>query len=608
MTLFKTISPGSPRFQEIEFSLLLGWALLYPEKIGYSYYLGFICLLVVFALIKVPALKNVALSRFSLILVALNSIFIFSAFFSPHPLRSILFTADLFLISLWFMLFYLERMDMERYLRLMAYVISLSSLAVAVSFILQGGRGPVTTCFKNPILQGIASALAAIVFLHAVLQRYQHADLFLLVLNVAAVILVASKAAFLGLAFFAAAMIFKRRRKWLFLLSCFLLLLVVFPNPMRRMVVHSLRHDPYVFDRLRIWNMSAQMYRHYPWTGVGPDLFFETAPRFNFPQEKGPTRYGKVPESPHSDYWKVIVETGLPGLILVSLFLFFAIRRLLSPPWFELPKLLLAFLLIQMLLFNFVFNFFFILVFFLLLYDFSPSRQRFVALHPVSRVFISSFLIFSTVVLYVFPYIADRCLDLASKGKNVAHSFSLLNRAALFSPLDDRVSLAKTETLRSFAASRFNLEAWADALENARLAQRLNKNGKDAFIQESELFHDVRVRDRYYPTQAEEILAPLRRSRELAPFDPFLLLRQAFVLREFDRVVESRERAQAALELEPDFAAAIVFIHELDGLPAEDPTLRERLGRIRDKAERLNPRPGSYLYNLYRLPTGASGK
>ncbi len=68
------------------------------------------------------------------------------------------------------------------------------------------------------------------------------------------------------------------------------------------------------------------------------------------------------------------------------------------------------------------------------------------------------------------------------------------------------------------------------------------------------------------------------------------------VLRRFGRAAESRRQAQAALDLEPDYAAALVFIHELDGLPADDPVLRQRLLRIRAKAERLDAAPGSYLF------------
>ncbi len=608
MSLFKAISPGSSRAQEIEFLLLAGWALLFPVKQSYLNFLGFSLLLAALALRRAVTIKNIAVTRFTRFLVLFNALFVFSAFFSPHPLKSILFAGDVLLVSLWFLFFFMEKGDMERYLRLLALLISLSSLVVLVFFVLRGGRGLASQFFKNPILQGIVAALAVLVFLHGLLQKYSHADAALLGLNFAALLASASKAAFLGLALFAAAMILTRRKNWLVYFFSVMLLLALLPNPLRRAVVNSLRHDPYVFDRLDIWSMSARMYRHHPWTGIGPDLFNEAALRFNFAQDKGPSRYGKVPESPHSDYWKVIVENGLPGLILVFLFLFFVIRRLLSPPWFDLSKWLLAFLLVQMFLINYIFNFFFMLVFFLLLHDFYPARQRFVSLHPVFRIVCSSFLVFLAVVLYAFPYFADRCLASASREENIVRRFNLLNRAALFSPLDERAPMARAEILRSFAAGRFDLKAWTYALENARQAQRLDKNSVDAFILEAELFRDMLVGGNRYPALCEEILGPLRRAEKKSPFSPFIKMRQAVVLREFGRNAEARERAQAALVLEPDFAAAIVFCHELDGLPAGDPVLRERLARIRAKAERLKALPGSYLFNLHQLPARSPGQ
>jgi hypothetical protein len=337
-------------------------------------------------------------------------------------------------------------------------------------------------------------------------------------------------------------------------------------------------------------------------TGVGPDLFAEAAPRFNFAQDKGASRYGKVPESPHSDYWKVIVENGLPGLLLVLAGLFFAIKAMLSPPGFGLPRLLLAFLLIQMLLFNLVFNFFFLLAFFLLLKDFFPARQRFVSLQAGARLFLSGLLVLVLVTLYVLPYAATRCLDAAAKEKDITRRFDLLRRAELLSPLDERPSLAKVDVLRVFAAKTGSIAAWTDAWENARRSQRLNRNSVEALVMESELFREFLGKKIGYPALAEEVLAPLRRAGELSPFNPFLKLQQAALLREFGRISEARRQAQAALDLEPDYVMAIVFIHELDALPADDPVLHERIARIGEKAARLHVRRGSYLFNLFRLP------
>lgn len=600
MNIFKALSPESPRFQEIEFSLLLGWALLFPAKIGYAYYLGFMSLLVVFVLGKAATMRTVAVDRFTLLLLALNSVFIFTSFFSLHPLRSILFSADVLLVSLWSVLLYLEKEDMDRYLRLAALVISVASLLVVSAFAWQGGRLPVAIIFRNPILQGVVAALAALYYLQRLLLRYRHVDLLLLVLNAMAVAVSASKASLLGLVVFAAALILARRRRWIAYLGVVVLLLIVVPNPLRRTISNSLRHDPYVFDRIEIWRMSARMFRAHPWTGVGPDLFAEAAPRFNFAQDKGPSRYGKVPESPHSDYWRVIVENGLPGLVLAVLLLFFAIRRLLSPPRLVPGKVLLAFLLAQMLLFNFVFLFPFLILFLLLLRNIFSTRPSFVPVRAEARIFVTAALAAVLSLLYVFPYLADRRLDQASKETDVVRRFHLLQQAALLSPLDERAPLAKARLLGEFAHFRSDANAWSEALVNARQAQQLNHNGVAALLLEAELLLEPLAGGGRYPAQAEEVLAPLRQAGTLAPFDPFLRLRQALVLHEFGRDGEARQQLRAALSLEPDFASAILLLHRLEGGSEDDPALRNRLARIRAKADRLRAKPGSYLFDLFR--------
>ncbi len=603
------ISPRSPRFQEAEFSLLLAWALLFPDKFSHVYFLGFSCLLTALIMVRVFAVRNVALGGFSLLLLLLNGTFVLGAFFSPHPYKSILFVADFFLVSLWSLLVYLEHVDVERWLRIAAAVISLSSLGVLVAFAVQGGQAGGRLFFANPIPQGIASALAAIVFLQRILDRARPADAALLAMNSGAVVVSASKAAALGLAVVATAMILRQRRRWLPVLAAVLLLLAAVPNPLRRMVLHSLRHDPYVLDRLDIWSMSARMYRAHPWTGVGPGLFAEAAPRFNFPQEKAPARFGKIPESPHSDYWQLIAENGLPGLLLVLALLFAAVRRLLSGPA-GLAECLLAFLLAQMLLFNFVFHFFFLLFFLLLLRPFFPFGRRFAAMRPGLRALVLGVTAFSLLVLYLLPFLAQRCLDRAASERNIATRFDLLRRGRLLSPLDARPPLAQAALLRSFAAASpageprpgSVEEAWSDAMAQARLAQRLNGNSIEALVLQAELLLDLQRRGMGYPALCEEILAPLRLAEGLAPFNPFLKMRRAAVLLEFGRGREAGQAAAEALKLEPDFAEAIVFLHELRGLPAEDPALTARLAAIREKARRLNARPGSYLSRLHRLP------
>ena len=605
MNLLKPILWIGSRFQEIEFSLLLVWSLLFPAKQSYFYYFGFAALLALFSIKKILSLKNISIMRPSFFLLLFNLLMIGSAFFSRHPRWSILFVCDIFLLSLWFFLFDIEKIDIDRYMRLMANVISMASLAIVIVFIARAGRGPLGIVFKNPILQGIAAALAVLVFLQALLQKFAYSDMALLAINAGAVIISASKAAFLGLVLLAAVSILARKKRWIIYFVAILIALALIPNPLRRMTIHSLRHDPYIYDRLDIWNMSARMFRTHPWTGVGPDLFKEAARRFNFPQDKGPARYAKLPESPHSDYWKVVTETGLAGLAFVFIFLFFTIRRVIAPPWPEGPKVLLAFLLLQMLFFNFVFNSFFLLVFLFLLYSFFWRRLSFVSPTPAFKACLSGLLLVIFILFYLLPLVADRSLQQAAAEKNIIQSYALLNRAARCSPLDERVLLARARILRGYFKATANLESWQAARENVRLALKLNRNSSDAHILESALFGDIAQQMGIYPALEEELLAPLRRAEALEPFNPFLKLRQAQLLAKFDRRPEALARARDALKLEPEYVAALFFVRQMTGSTADAAAFQERIAALQAKAKKLRTQPDSYLYDLYRLP-GAS--
>ena len=608
MISFRGISPDNPRFQEIEFTLLLGWALLFPAKIGYPFFLGFMVLACAFILAKARYLKNLVLDRFAIWLFFVNLLFLLASFFSPHPLKSLLFTADVMMLSLWFVLFFLQKGDEGRFLELAAGVISIASVVIVGAFVLKGTAAPATPVFRNPILQGIASSLAVLVFLDGLLRRYRHSRLLLLLLNAAAVVVSASKAAALGLAVFAAAMLLRRRRRWLIYLGAGLALLAVFPNPLKRMALHSLRHDPYVLNRIDIWRMSARMFRAHPWTGIGPDLFAEIAPRYNFPQEQGPARYFKIPESPHSDYWKVIVENGLFGLLLVLGFLFFAVRRLFCPDC--LSGWLLAYLLAQMLLFNFIFQFFFFILFLFLLRNCFPEGRRFVTPRPGFRAWTAALAVLTLLLLYLLAVFADHLLSRAGRERDVARRFDLLRQASRLSPLDERAPLAQAGLLLAYIRSRPGpalddpgvRTAWSDAWQHARRAQRLDGAGIVSRELEADLFRHLMERGIAYPGLCAEILEPLLRAEELAPLNPFLKLRQALVLESFDRIAEAKALVLAALDLEPDFAAAVVLLHRLHGLADDDPGLSRRLAEISKKADRLQARPGSYLSRLHEIP------
>jgi len=75
--------------------------------------------------------------------------------------------------------------------------------------------------------------------------------------------------------------------------------------------------DPYRYSRLEIWRAAGQMIAERPLLGFGPGMFPHVSPRFNFPIETGPVRYGRGFQEAHSGYLTLAAEAGAPAALLV---------------------------------------------------------------------------------------------------------------------------------------------------------------------------------------------------------------------------------------------------------------------------------------------------
>lgn len=71
--------------------------------------------------------------------------------------------------------------------------------------------------------------------------------------------------------------------------------------------------DPYRWDRLRLWSVALSVARQHPWLGAGPGVFsYVTAP-LDLARAEWPVRFAKHVEATHSDYLRVLAETGVLG-------------------------------------------------------------------------------------------------------------------------------------------------------------------------------------------------------------------------------------------------------------------------------------------------------
>ena len=100
--------------------------------------------------------------------------------------------------------------------------------------------------------------------------------------------------------------------------GCGVLLVVaalLIPTPIRERVVSEHNLNPVAYARWQMWEGAIQQMIENP-LGIGLGLYQYTYPRYAFPVEGEIARYGKVAQTPHSDYLQMGVEMG-PAAILV---------------------------------------------------------------------------------------------------------------------------------------------------------------------------------------------------------------------------------------------------------------------------------------------------
>jgi tetratricopeptide (TPR) repeat protein len=90
---------------------------------------------------------------------------------------------------------------------------------------------------------------------------------------------------------------------------------LLIPTPTRERVVFEHNLNPVAYARWQMWEGAIQQMIENP-LGIGLGLYQYTYPRYAFPVEGEIARYGKVAQTPHSDYLQMGVEMG-PAAILV---------------------------------------------------------------------------------------------------------------------------------------------------------------------------------------------------------------------------------------------------------------------------------------------------
>lgn len=88
---------------------------------------------------------------------------------------------------------------------------------------------------------------------------------------------------------------------------------LVTPNPLSHRVRAEHAANPVSYARWQMWESAARQMRDYPF-GIGLGLYQYLSPRYAFPIEGQVARYGKVAQTPHSEYAQIGVELGVLAL------------------------------------------------------------------------------------------------------------------------------------------------------------------------------------------------------------------------------------------------------------------------------------------------------
>jgi O-antigen ligase/Flp pilus assembly protein TadD len=136
----------------------------------------------------------------------------------------------------------------------------------------------------------------------------------------AAILILQSRGALLGLAAGAILVLARRWRFWRPLprrVVLGLLLAALFAGGVLVGRRFASSEDPDRFRRLAIWRASAALVREHPFLGLGPGQFPHEAPRHNFPLERSPVRYGRSFSGAHSGFLTYAAEDGVPAALFL---------------------------------------------------------------------------------------------------------------------------------------------------------------------------------------------------------------------------------------------------------------------------------------------------
>lgn len=583
--------------QDLEFLLVFSFLVFYPSKESLSYYLIVSFLMVIFMIKMLLLNKNFPISPFSRGIIFFNIMMVLSIFFSHFVFKSLHFFVDIVVISLYFILSSRYHIQPKRCFNGILFIITLFSL---INVLLSSGT--TVFFFSNPIMMGVVCGTGAVIAFYLLLDGGEKYHVIFVLVNIIGVFVSGSKAAFLGVILFFTVMAVKKSPKLLWGVLGLVIFTILVPNPIRRMIHTAIYKDPFALNRIQIWKMSLNIFGDYPLAGIGLENFSECSKQYNFRQKKGLAQYYKIPNKTHNDILKLLSETGLFGVISVLLFAFFLIPKWFHPPKNRLSMILLLFLVFQSMLFNILFHplFFFFLLF--LIKDISKPKETYFHLNNFGKWTSVLFLLFIFITGNVSPFLSKILYLKARKSDHIITASRYLKVSEFFNPFNIQTLYYRTLLLRSHFKNTAQIDSMIGALHNLKKIQRINRYHIDAYLMESDLFRGL-IKGGTVPDDLKrDILRPLMQAEFYHPKYPFIKLQMAEIYFKSGNAVLAKQAAVAALELEPEYVGAMVFLQQKFQYFSDWETVKARIHEIQAKGEKMRLKPGSYLHALFKNP------
>jgi len=583
--------------QPIELLIVFCFLLFLPTTLTSIHRLQMAIVIIILTSIQIQRTKLFYLSTFSTTLIFFNFIFLISILPSPIFWKSLLFSANLVLFSIYILtLKPADITDQRSTLFGLFTIISLFSGWQIINFFLTKPN-QIGIISGNPTLSGFLSALGAIFFFEQLIEHFTIFRLIACILNLFFLLLNGTSGPFLIFIFLALLIALQKNRKSLRIFLPLLVILMLLPSPLQKRMT-ELNSNYSLVNFSKTWKAGWHIFSDHIITGVGADIIANKALAYTFPHPEAPANYQQKLEAANSDYLKIICECGISGLIFLILFFSLLVRKKIWKQKNSVPYLLFAFL-IQIAFTNLLFHPFFFLLFLFLIRPILSERKEFYSLNIAYRLLASGLLLLIFIFLYLLPAVSDYLMKRLPT-LSFADKLKSLELIIKIDQFNYQPYLEKAKLLSNYCQKNGELasKVWFEAYQSIEKSWQLNRLNANTQLVRAELYTLFILQKKFSPEIAEQIINALQQAEQIDPKNVFIKQKKAEMLLLLNHPAQALQSSLQALQLEPNFARALIFLQE-NFKYFSLVEYQKRLEQITSLYKLFRPRPGSYLYQLW---------